>query len=582
MISLDKLRERKLVQWALAYLAGAWLALQLVTVLADVYTIPSVVVRAVPVLLVAGFFAVLVLAWYHGERGEQRVGGVELLMLAGILLTAGVGVAILGSGPEPDPLVAAALEEAPIPAAVPAAVPAAEQGSIAVLPFVNLSADPEQEYFSDGLTEELLNVLATLPELRVASRTSAFVYKDSKVPVDSIARALRVANVLEGSVRRSGERVRVAVQLINATTGYHLWGASYDRELKDVFAIQDEISRAIVHALELELSSGRAGSRLAREETRDPEAHALVLRGLYLQRQSTRESLERATALYHEAIRRDPAYARAYAGLARSYGFQAYLEYGPADALVRKAREAAERALALDPSLAEAHHALAEIASFHDWDFRTAEEGYRQAIELNPGLASAHSRLGWLLMQRGRPEEAIAEAKRAAELDPVVPGLLSNLGSMYAYARQPERAAEAYHAALQLQPESALTLANLAFTYVDLGQHAKALETAKRALERAPDDQFVLATLAYIHGRAGRRAEAERIIGVVEAQTTPNPYLLATAYAPLGDAGRVFALLERAVQTKDPSTPDLGVDPVFDTYRSDPRMRRLLDRMELP
>jgi TolB-like protein/Flp pilus assembly protein TadD len=582
MISLGKLKDRKLVQWALAYLAGAWLLLQVLDLLAASFALPDVLLRIATVVLAVGFLAALVVAWYHGEKGAQRVGAVELIMLTGILIVAAAAVTFVrGPGEEPA---AALLQGGGATAFTAAAAPAqvVEQGSIAVLPFVDMSAEPGQEYFSDGLTEELLNVLAQLPELRVASRTSAFAFKGKDVSIDSIARALRVANVLEGSVRRSGERVRITAQLINAGTGYHLWSESYDRELRDIFAVQDEISRAIVRALELELSGGRATGRLAKEETKDPEAHALVLKGYHFGRQNTREALEQAVELFREATRRDPAYARAYAGLAWSYSGQAYFGHGPRARLVQQARAAAERAVELDPGLAEAHSELADIAQLHDWDFRAAEAHFRRALELNPGLASPRSRMAWMLMDLGKTDEAIAEAKRATELDPVAAGLLSNLAAMYTYAGQHERAVPVYEAALALDPESPIVLANLALTYADLGRHAEAITTVERAQKLAPDEPFVLTTLAYVNGRAGRRSDAERAIRSLEALPDLSPYFLATAHAPLGDADRVFALLERAVAERDPGAPDLGVDPALDPYRADPRMRVLLDRIGLP
>ena len=230
-----RVRARKLFQWAAAYVAGAWLVLQLIDVLTDRLAWPDVIFRAAIVLLAVGFLAALVVAWYHGERGEQRVSGVELGMLAGIFTLAAVSVMYF-AGTSPTA----------VAGDVPAADAAPHAGSIAVIPFVNMSGDAEQEYFSDGLTEELLNVLAQQQGLRVASRTSSFAFKGSRVPVDSIARALRVAHVLEGSVRRDGEHIRITAQLIKADDGYHVWSQTYDRQLASVFAVQDEISRAIV------------------------------------------------------------------------------------------------------------------------------------------------------------------------------------------------------------------------------------------------------------------------------------------------------------------------------------------------
>ncbi len=575
---VERLKRRKLVQWAVAYLAGAWLVLQVLGLLAQPFAWPDLVLRAATVLLAIGFFAALVLAWYHGEKGAQRASGVEILMLAGILVIAGAAVAFVGrsygrrAGPPP----------AARPPAGATAASASDRRSIAVLPFANLSSDPQQEYFSDGLTDELLDALTHVPGLRVASRTSAFAFRGKEVSVDSIARALRVAHVLEGSVRKAGNRVRITAQLIRADSGYHLWSETYDRELKDVFSVQDTISRAIVAALELQLSGAKAGSPLVKEETRDPVAHDLALQGDYLARKGTREGLAQGLELFQQAIARDPGYARAYAGLAASQGQRAYQRYGPRDELRRQAREAARRSIALDSTLAEGYFVLGDLAWQADFDLAAAERQYGRAIELNPGLAGAHSRHAWILMDLGKKDEALAEAKRAVELDPVSAGMLSNLGSMYSYAGQNELALQTYQAAVKLQPESQVTLGNLAMQLSQMKRHDEAIRMAERARAADASDQFTLAVLAFVYGRAGRRADAQQALQALRAQPEPGPYFLATAYAGLGDREQVFAQLTRAATERDESVTDLAVDPVFDPYRGDPRMRALIQRIGLP
>jgi len=570
---LSRLKERKLVHWAVAYLAGAWLALQVLDLLATPFAWPALVMRAATVLLAIGFLAVLVLAWYHGERGRQRVSGIELLMLAGIL-----GIAAAATG-----LVARGGPRRPVPAeptSPTAEEPATEQGSIAVLPFVNMSGDPQQEYFADGLTEELLNVLSQLPELRVASRTSAFAFKGSKVPVDSIAKALHVAYVLEGSVRNDGGRLRITAQLINAQNGYHLWSESYDREVSSVFAVQDEIARAIVSALELQLGSGRAGARLAADETRDPEAHAAVLQATQLIREGERPSLERAVALLQQAIARDPQYARAYGTLSNAYIVQEYHRWGPREALGDSARAAADRAIALDPELAEAHFAHGLLALDYAQDPRAAAAHFRRGIEANPGASQIYSQLGWVLAELGDTAGAVAAGRRAVALDPLSPGAHNNLGGVYAYTGQQQRAVEAYRAALALSSSSS-TVANLAVAQASMGQLEEARRTLEGAYRQAPDEQFVLAAYVHVLARLGQRAEAERRLRELEAQPEPSPYLLATAHAGLGNRARVLELLERSVAEKDPSALDMAVDPIFAEYRGEPRVQKLLAKMRL-
>lgn len=576
MLALSELRERKLGQWAITYLAAAWLLLQAIGLIGGYFAWPALVGQIATVLFAIGFLGVLILAWYHGEKGQQRVSGPELVMIAALLLIAGIGVAFVtpapSAGPEPLP---------PVASAFVGGAPVAEQGSIAVLPFENMSADADNEYFSDGITEELLNVLAQLPELRVASRTSAFAFKGKDVAIDSIARALNVRHVLEGSVRKAGDQVRITAQLIDAESGYHLWSGTYDRKLEDIFAVQDEISREIVQQLQLQLGGGRAGARLAREETKDPDAHVLVLRAAHLASQNTREGFEQAEALLKQAIGRDPTYARAHSLLANVYSSQAYRRYGPVETLMRQARAALERGLELDPNLPQAHY-VAGVMAYDSGDRQAAAASYARAVELNPGYAAAHSQRAWVLMSLGRREEAIQAAERAVQLDPVSFAAQGNAGGVYSYARQFQRAIQAYQSALELEPDHSIVLSNLALTYSMLGRHAEAIRAAGRAREASPQDQFTLSAMGYAFARAGRRADSEAILRTLEALPEPSPYLRATVYAGLGDKDEVFSLLEQAVLQVDPHVADLGVDPVFDPFRSDPRMGRLLQRQGLP
>jgi len=493
-------------------------------------------------------------------------------MLAGILTIAGAALAFVGRWGPPEP--------PPAGSAAPGVATVAEQGSIAVLPFVNMSSESEQEYFSDGLTEELLNVLAQLPELRVASRTSAFAFEGKDVGIDSIGRALRVAHVLEGSVRKAGSTVRITAQLIDAVSGYHRWSASYDRDLRDVFAIQDEIARAIVSELRLTLSGRGPDAPLAREETTDPEAHALVLRGIAASRLSTPEGDIESIRLLREAVSRDSAYARARAELSGSLFMGAYLRSVPRDEAAREARVEAERAL--DSTQAEAHVSLGLIASWMDWDWQTPEGHFRRALHYNPNNARAHSNLGWLLMRLGRADEAMAGALRAVELDPLSSGARSNLGSMYAYARRREAAVRAYQESLALSPESPVVLANIALTYSDLGRHAEALDAAGRARELAGEDEFSLGVYGYVAAGADRPEEAEEVLRELDKVPGASPYVKAMVHAALGRRDEAFALLEQAVEQRDEWAADLGVDPVFDRLRGDPRMGRLLQKAGLP
>jgi serine/threonine-protein kinase len=462
------------------------------------------------------------------------------------------------------------------PAAAPAQAPA-----IAVLPFANLSGDPENDYFSDGLSEELLNVLAQLPELRVAARTSSFRYRGNDVPVDSIGRALRVGHVLEGSVRQYGERVRITAQLIETATGFHLWSATYDRELRDVFAIQDEISRAIVRELQVKLTGPRAGRSLARQETADPEAHALVLKGQYVQGQVTRESAAQAAAFFEQAVQRDPRYGRAYALLASAVQTQAYRRYVPPDEAYARATSLARRALALDSTLLPAHATLARIAELHEWDFERAEAHYRRATELNPNANLGYTPRAFLLMRLGRTDEAVVAARRSAELAPDRPNTHNNLGAIYGFAGRYADAVQAFHAARALDRDNPSAAIGLALTHTYVGRHTEALAAAE-PLRALGDDQHVLGTLGYVYARAGRHAQARQALRTLESQPDASRYVRASVHAGLGDRDRAFALLDQAVRAREGEVADLGIDPTFAALRGDPRMDALLRRIGVP
>jgi TolB-like protein/DNA-binding SARP family transcriptional activator len=461
----------------------------------------------------------------------------------------------------------------------PADAAAADAPGIAVLPFRNLSGDPARDYFSDGLSEELLNVLAQIPDLRVAARTSSFRFRDDQVPVDSIGKLLRVSHVLEGSVREDGSRVRITAQLIDAGTGYHLWSRTYDRDRRDVFGVQDEISRAIVAALQVKLTGTHANGSLVKQETTDPEAHALVLKGSHMLRTTDRESLTQAAEFFEQAIDRDSSYARAYAGLATTLQLQAYRRYIPSEDGYARAKAAARRALELDPAQIRAHTVLARIAETVEWDFAAAEEHYRRAAELNPSTPGYLALRAFLLMRLGRVDEAIAMAARYTELEPDHAGGYSNLGGIYGYAHRFERALDAFHSALELDPENPSARLGLALTYSYLGRHEEALRTADIARGRSEGDQAVLSGVGFVLANAGRRAEAEEVLRELRAQEEASAYLEAAVLAGLGRRDEAFARLEEAVARHEAAVPDLGVDPSFDSLRDDPRMASLLRRV---
>jgi serine/threonine-protein kinase len=497
-----------------------------------------------------------------GRRARRRWGRMAAAAAAVLVLLAGGGWFVKARAGDP--------------------AGAGETPSIAVLPFVNLSGNKENDYFSDGLAEELLNVLAQVPELRVASRTSSFGFRGNEVPVDSIGRALHVAHVLEGSVRQYESRVRITAQLIDARTGYHVWSETYDRELKDIFAIQDEISRAIVDQLHVRLAARRGGGR---PETRHPDAYAQILKANFAFNQggqSPRDRYATAIGFLQEAIRIDPEYAEAYAKLADATQGQAYRGYIPAREGFARARQLAERALALDPGMPRAHYVLGRIAELHEWDFPSAQEHYRRSVELAANPDREPPSNAFVLLRLGRRAEAVAAARKSSHLQPDWPGAYNNLGSILSYLGEYGGAIQAFRAAQALAPTNPVAQLGLANTYLYMGNGAEAVKAAEVIHQRLPDEPSVLAATGAAYALAGRRAEAERILRDLQALDGQTAYAQASVHAVLGNRDRAFALLDQAVAQRESSAPDLGIDPTFRSLRGDPRMPVLLRRIGLP
>ncbi|NJD11079.1 MAG: tetratricopeptide repeat protein, partial [Gemmatimonadetes bacterium] len=392
----------------------------------------------------------------------------------------------------------------------------------------------------------------------------------------ALLRRSKVAYVLEGSVRKAGDEVRITAQLIDAASGYHQWSAHYDRELKDVFAVQDEISRAIVAELRLQLSDARAGSVLARTETANPEAHTLLLRGIAARRTDLPAGVIESIALLRQALGIDPAYGRAHAELASSLGRAGYMRYLPYPASYDQARSEARRALALDSTLAEAHAVLGQVAEYRDWDWAAAERHYRNALAYNPNHAQAHAALSMLLVRLGNAEAGMAEAERAVAIDPLSAPTLNNLGNVYLNSGRFPDALRCCRDGLALQPQSVALLVNSALAYSFMDRHADALRAISAVDTLTTGVEWVPGMVGLVQARAGHRQEAERALQKLRATPGVSPYLAAMVHAALGRPDSALALLGRAVALRDDFVPDLAVDPSFAMLRSDARMRRLL------
>jgi TolB-like protein/Flp pilus assembly protein TadD len=469
------------------------------------------------------------------------------------------------------------------PVPEPPAPAADDARSIAVLPFVNLSADPENEYFSDGMTEEIINAIARVEGLQVASRTSSFALKGKDLDIAEAGRKLHAGSVLEGSVRKAGNRIRIAVQLINVANGYHLWSETYDRQLEDVFAIQDEISHAIVAALKVRLAGDQQRAPLVVPATENLEAYTLYLRGRFFYNHFRESDLKRSLDLYRQALAEDPEYAKAYAGIADSWIGMADDWLSPDDAYPR-AKEAAERALALDPTLPEAYTALGKVLGWYEWNFEGAVEKLEQAIALNPNYAEAHFVLGSVLPCLGRLDAATPELRRAMELDPLHWEVGYWVARFLVYQGQYLKAIEQARAMFEISPTLYRAFLIMGHAYFELGDPQAALEQYRRAqgLEGSVPsyDAFVARALA----ATGEEEKARRILsGLVERSRERyiRPEVLAVGYGSVGDFDAAFAHLEEALAARSAGLIYLAVDQIYAPLRSDPRFSELVAKVGL-
>ena len=423
---------------------------------------------------------------------------------------------------------------------------------LAVLPFQNLSADPEQDYFSEGLTEEMIAQLGRLlPErLAVIARTSAMKYKDPSRDIAAIGRDLGVEYVVEGSVRHAAGRVRITAKLIQASDQTQLWAETYERDLQDMLALQSEVSRAVAAGIQLTLTP-QAEARLARGGRLDPEAYELYLRGRFLWNRRDAPGLRGAVEYFERAIERRPDYALAHVGIADAFIVLGDQGNVPSTVALPKARSAALRALELDPGLAEAQASLAMVRGIYDWDWDGAERGFRRAIELNPSYATAHHWYAHLLRALGRFDEAVAETRRAQELDPLSLIINSNVGSALFYAGRHQEAAAQYRKTLEMNPSWAPAHWGLGRSLLKLGRRAEAVAAHEKAVTLSRRDAGYVCTLANALALSGSRDAALPLLAEMEARAKEqyvSPYDLALIYAGLGDEPRAFAALERCLR----------------------------------
>jgi TolB-like protein/Tfp pilus assembly protein PilF len=456
--------------------------------------------------------------------------------------------------------------------------------SIVVLPFVNMSADPNQEYFCDGMAEELINALTQIKDLRVIARTSAFSFKDKNVTVRDIGSQLNVATILEGSVRKAGDRLRITAQLVDTTGGHHLWSESYDRNMDDVFAIQAEITSAIVDRLKPKLL-GEQRASLTKRQPVDLEVYDLYLKGLFFQRKQTKVAAKMSIEYFDQAIEKDPNYAPAYAGLAVSYGLLPYFSPLPPKEVVPKARKMALKALEIDETLAEAHASLGFIKTWYDWEWEEGERKIKRAIELNPGYATAHEFYSFNLMFRARFDEALKEMERALELDPLSVALNQDLVVVCRFAKQFDRAIEAGKTAIPMDPSRMYAHLELGAAYFGKSMYEKALmEFQKERDVSGRANAWPEVYIGWIYAEMSKADEAQKLLDDLvkrSEQEYVSPFILACFHFVLGKNDEGFKWLNKAYEEYDHEFCYLKIAWHFDSVRSDPRYIALLKKMNL-
>jgi len=451
--------------------------------------------------------------------------------------------------------------------------------SIAVLPFANLSRDEENEYFADGLAEELRNVLAKIRGLRVAARTSAFQFKGKNDDITMIGRKLNVATVLEGSVRKAGNRMRIAVQLVKVADGYHLWSESYDRTLEDIFAVQDDIAQSVVKELRTTLlgeaadasaekAATEAVAAAAKGRATDPEAYRLLLQARYFADHSTREETAKSIGYLKEALARDPEFAIAWAELGRMYAREADYRWAPVVERYGRGRDAVLRALAQEPELAEGHVELGWIQMAHDWDWRGAEASCRRALALAPGSVLVQRRAALVIGRLGHLDEAIELCRRALAQDPLSGLAYNNLAMHLNRSGRLTEAEAAHRRALELAPQRIWTHAQLALNLLAQGRGEEALVEA----QQEPEEWARLRSRAIIQHAADCHAESEAALQeLIAKHQVDSAYQVAQVYAARSEADLAFAWLERAYVQRDPTLSNMRVEPLFRPLHADPR-----------
>jgi TolB-like protein/Tfp pilus assembly protein PilF len=597
---IDELKRRNVFKAGAAYLALGWVVTQVTSTVAPVLHLPEWISPVVIWIGVIGFPFVIMFSWIYeltpeGLKREREVDRsasithitsrrLDYIIIGLLVLAIGLFAFDRFSPRKAEPVVASG--EAAMPAAKSASDPstaavsaAASDGSIAVLPFVDMSQSKDQEYFSDGLSEELLNLLAQVPQLRVIARTSSFAFKGKEAGIAEIAKTLNVANVLEGSVRKSGDTLRITAQLIRTADSSHLWSETYDRQLTDVFKVQDEIAAAVVAQLKVRLLPAQHVTNAHR--TASTEAYNQYLLGNQFYNRNSVEGYHLAVEAYQKAVALDPGYAAAYAGLAFGELYAGdYAATAEENAATRqRALVAADKAVALAPELADGYDARGWLRSSVTWDWTGGQADFEKALALEPGNAATQRRYGLLLLNLDRMAEAIAATRKAIGLDPLSAAAWNNLGTMY-YVNPDQfgEAREALNRALAINPESSFANNNLATLELLQGHAQEALDVFRRAGEVWSQTGVAMAEHTLGHAEESQRALDE----LIAKYAHDSAYQIADVYAWRREPDKAFEWLERAYVQHDGALGAIRADPVLKSLWTDPRFAALVKKVGLP
>jgi TolB-like protein/Flp pilus assembly protein TadD len=585
-----ELKRRNVYKVAIAYVVGGWALSQGIAQVFPVFDVPNWTIRLIVLLIILGLPIALVLAWMFEitPQGIKRTETADAMPEATrkkkhawiyvVVIGAAVSIGLFSLG-----RYTAQRTSAEIGRPSPAAAGSLPEKSIAVLPFDNLSRDPDNAYFCEGVQDEILTRLAKVADLKVISRTSTQHFKSTPDNLPQIAKQLGVAHIVEGSVQKANDQVRVNVQLINALTDAHLWADTYDRKLTDIFAVESEIAKTIAETLQARLT-GSEKSSIAKTPTVNPEAYELYLKGRFFWNKRTGDDLRKSIEYLKQAVTKDPGYALAYAGLADSYGLlRFYAGASPAESVVPGAA-AAEKALELDDSLAEPHASLGLIAT-EELEVHRGVSELERAVQLNPNYATAHHWLALAFTALGQSDRAIKELKRALELDPLSMAINADLSIGYLYARRYDEGEAQARKALEIDPRSFLAHYYLGMALQLKGQLKEAIPEFQKAVE-LNHDPYCISMLVQGYARNGQADEARKLLAQLNemAKSVEVPeYALALAYTSLGDKDRAIAALEHGFAGGNKSYLFLlPGDPLLDDLRGDPRFEALVQKIVAP